>query len=295
MISLSCQDKNCQRQWALIEWRQWSENVTAPASNRLRFHVSTSVTHYSATLVSAYGKRWPPDDSVQIDIGKKVCLQYSRVFLNHCWRMDTLFELIFYHCCMCAYECTIRKSTLCRFLIHTQSVANGFWGNGRETDKEAALVLRQRRANCNRDAVFCVVRYAAVNCNVRTGFPVRSKQMPYNEKQLRLRDNSRRRRQKGTPVSWDSEMWSQVLQDLDPRVQGWQGSIALVGVIYRPFLSPERAPHTKKNGKCLKIISVDRKKNLSRVPDGGLIPGQTGRPTVCRKLTLTTTLITRSQ
>jgi hypothetical protein len=36
---------------------------------------------------------------------------------------------------------------------------------------------------------------------------------------------------------------------------------------------------------CLKIISSE-KKNWSQVPDGGLTPGQTGRPTVSHKMTL---------
>jgi hypothetical protein len=41
-----------------------------------------------------------------------------------------------------------------------------------------------------------------------------------------------------------------------------------------------------KNWKCFNIISV-KEKNWSRVPDGGVIPGQTGRLTIGRKITLT--------
>jgi hypothetical protein len=40
---------------------------------------------------------------------------------------------------------------------------------------------------------------------------------------------------------------------------------------------------------CLQEISR-RKKNLSQVPDGRLTPGQTGRLTVGRKLTVTATI-----
>jgi hypothetical protein len=53
-------------------------------------------------------------------------------------------------------------------------------------------------------------------------------------------------------------------------------------------LSSERALQNHKAANCLKKISR-RKKNWSRVPDGRLTPGQTGRPTVGRKLTSTST------
>jgi hypothetical protein len=72
--------------------------------------------------------------------------------------------------------------------------------------------------------------------------------------------------------------------------QRWQGLIALVRVNYRPVFSSERASHTKKC-KCLKIIPWKRKKNCPRVPNGGLIPGHTGRLTVGRKIILTSILI----
>jgi hypothetical protein len=65
--------------------------------------------------------------------------------------------------------------------------------------------------------------------------------------------------------------------------QRWQGPVAFVRVNYRPVLSSERATHTKIS-KFLNTISVERKKNWSRVPDGGLIPGQTGRLTVGSKI-----------
>jgi hypothetical protein len=61
--------------------------------------------------------------------------------------------------------------------------------------------------------------------------------------------------------------------------------IARLRVNYRPVLSPERAPILKK-GECLKITSVGIKKSSSLAPDNGLIPGQTGRLTVGRKITL---------
>jgi hypothetical protein len=55
---------------------------------------------------------------------------------------------------------------------------------------------------------------------------------------------------------------------------------------YRAVLSSERASHNK-NSTFLKNIPWKRKKNWWWVPDGGLIPGQTGRLTVGRKVTLT--------
>jgi hypothetical protein len=72
---------------------------------------------------------------------------------------------------------------------------------------------------------------------------------------------------------------------LDPRVVVLEGKVALAQVSYRPVLSSERALHTIKNRKYLKIMSMEGKKNFSWVPDGGLIPGQTGRLTVGRKIT----------
>jgi hypothetical protein len=49
------------------------------------------------------------------------------------------------------------------------------------------------------------------------------------------------------------------------------------------------APYRKRNHKYLKVISVEGKKSWSRVPDGGLVSGQTGRLTVGRTITETWT------
>jgi hypothetical protein len=57
-------------------------------------------------------------------------------------------------------------------------------------------------------------------------------------------------------------------------------------VNYRPVLSSERALQNNKHADVLKEISR-RKKNWSMVPDGRLKPRQTGRLTVGRKLTST--------
>jgi hypothetical protein len=51
----------------------------------------------------------------------------------------------------------------------------------------------------------------------------------------------------------------------------------------RPLVR-EDSPYKK--GKYLEIVSVEREINWLRVPDGGLIPGQTGRLTVGRKINL---------
>jgi hypothetical protein len=61
-------------------------------------------------------------------------------------------------------------------------------------------------------------------------------------------------------------------------------------VKYKPVLSSERALQNNKHATVLKEISR-RKENWSRVPDGRLTPRQTGRLTVARKLTSTSTVV----
>jgi hypothetical protein len=73
---------------------------------------------------------------------------------------------------------------------------------------------------------------------------------------------------------------SPVLQDLDPRV------IEIVGIIYRPVFSSGRVPQ-EESRKCMNRFSMEVKENWSRFPDVGLIPRQTGRLTVIRKIALT--------
>jgi hypothetical protein len=68
------------------------------------------------------------------------------------------------------------------------------------------------------------------------------------------------------------------------------GSVTLVRVHYKIILSSERAFHTKRNQKYLKLISMEEKK-WSHIPDGGLITGQTCRLTVGRKMAFTWTSV----
>jgi hypothetical protein len=69
----------------------------------------------------------------------------------------------------------------------------------------------------------------------------------------------------------------------------WRGPAAAVN--YRPALSSGREPHNITNQQMSekKKQKEKRNKNWSRVPDGGRLPGQTGRPIVSRKITLTST------
>jgi hypothetical protein len=85
---------------------------------------------------------------------------------------------------------------------------------------------------------------------------------------------SRKKREKGNPVK--NEIARYGFKHCGTWIhewQSWQGPTALAWVNYRPILSSERALHTKSNHICLRIISVERKKNCSQVPDGGLRPG----------------------
>jgi hypothetical protein len=61
------------------------------------------------------------------------------------------------------------------------------------------------------------------------------------------------------------------------------------GENFRPVLSSKRASHNKKTANVIRGFIWKRKNNWSRVPDGGLIPGETGRMAVGSKLTLTLT------
>jgi hypothetical protein len=58
---------------------------------------------------------------------------------------------------------------------------------------------------------------------------------------------------------------------------------------YRAVLSSERALQNNKAAAVYRKFHGERKKNWSRVPDGRLTPGQTGRLTVGCKLTSTST------
>jgi hypothetical protein len=78
------------------------------------------------------------------------------------------------------------------------------------------------------------------------------------------------------------------MRDFDPRVTALARHRSNCTVNYRPVLSSEREQQNKKTRNCLKEISR-RKKNWSRVPDGYVIPRQTGQLTVGRKLTSTST------
>jgi hypothetical protein len=81
-------------------------------------------------------------------------------------------------------------------------------------------------------------------------------------------------------------VWSHALRALEPRVTALARPVALVGVNYRPVFSSERALHTKKPQ-----ISVDNFREKERRIGRGsqmipLIPGQAGRLTICRNITL---------
>jgi hypothetical protein len=64
----------------------------------------------------------------------------------------------------------------------------------------------------------------------------------------------------------------------------WQGPEAIVQVNYRPVFSSEKVPHIKKPA-----IVRQKTKIWSWAPDGFPTPRQTGRLTVGRKLTSTST------
>jgi hypothetical protein len=82
-------------------------------------------------------------------------------------------------------------------------------------------------------------------------------------------------------VGWATQQWVSMLsvQSVSKGIREkgycaelrWHGPAELVRVNYRPILSSEGVPHTKKTAYVCKLISVKRKKNWSRVPDGGLI------------------------
>jgi hypothetical protein len=73
----------------------------------------------------------------------------------------------------------------------------------------------------------------------------------------------------------------------------WQGPEAIVQDITDPS-SRQRGRYKITNRNCLKEISR-RKENWSRVSDGRLTPRQTGRLTVGRKLTSTSTSVVTSE
>jgi hypothetical protein len=62
----------------------------------------------------------------------------------------------------------------------------------------------------------------------------------------------------------------------------WQVPEAIVRANYRPILSSERAPHSKKPANVKLKIKI-----LSWAPDGSLTPRQTGLMTISRNLTST--------
>jgi hypothetical protein len=64
----------------------------------------------------------------------------------------------------------------------------------------------------------------------------------------------------------------------------WQGPEAIVKVNYRPILSSERVPHIKKPANVREMKEI-----WAWDPDGIPAPMQTGRSTVGRKLTSTST------
>jgi hypothetical protein len=74
-------------------------------------------------------------------------------------------------------------------------------------------------------------------------------------------------------------------QRLDRAWLRWRGPAATVN--YRTALSSERALQNNTRNGLKKILR--RKKNCSRVPDGGLTPRLTGRLTVGRNVTSTST------
>jgi hypothetical protein len=67
----------------------------------------------------------------------------------------------------------------------------------------------------------------------------------------------------------------------------WRGPAAILQVNYRPIFSSERVPHIKKPAIVREIKEI-----WSWNPDGIPVPRQTGRLTVGRKLTSTSTSLT---